>query len=310
MAKDSNTSSEPVVEKKVIKNFLQEKTIKVLPIEGGAKWSGLLANPDKVKNQPFLFDKAKRSYRAPLRPKYKGGGITPVLDNTKAIYTSRYPEEKLTEQQFFERVLDLELYPTSEFWRKHQKASIEIGKRGRDLDLSNPWDYIAYKILLTNKSKVAQSYESRFDRASYQLYMVDAGEKINKEAEAAELKIRAYGKLEELVNSVEKMKDFLSVSGLSVPANADEKFLKVECLKRAENPKEFLDILEDEFYEDKLFIAKAVKAGSLRRISPERYALDNGAEIGDTVNVIRYFRDPKNSEMKIRTQTQVRNYFN
>ena len=57
-------------EKVVFGTFLQDRIVAVKPVESGGKWSTLLVANQDNKKDPFLYNKAKRSYQVPLNSEH------------------------------------------------------------------------------------------------------------------------------------------------------------------------------------------------------------------------------------------------
>ena len=107
----------------------------------------------------------------------------PILSSTKTYKNVLTNDEK----DFLEQALRLEknalsVYnTTNNFWQSY-KVKINT-KEGLHLDLSNPEDYIKYKVLLANNDFVAPSVQERIDRPkkSYQFEMVSENNEVDME---------------------------------------------------------------------------------------------------------------------------------
>lgn len=309
---DSNQEEAPVVETPVkeeepLKNFLEDRRIKVVPVQAGGRWAELLMQGEERKNEPYLFNKVKRSYQVPLRPVDQGGGLHRVLDNFKPFKTVQYPNETLTEQQYFEKVLGVDLNPLlpaeTNFWRTDKRSRVVMDKKGIVLNLMNEMDMLKYKILLTNKKKIAPSPELQDRRATYQFMLLDENAMVMQNAIEADLKSNAAIKYAEISQSEQTMLDFFKVLGKGTPVKVDANWLKAEIFKLVEfDPKLFLSYANDPYYRDKIRIHDGVQLGVLKKIKENLYALDNGFEIGSMNDVISYLNNPENESIKARIQ--------
>jgi hypothetical protein len=298
----------PKKPEKVLHNYLQNKRIKVVPVGAGAKWSNLLVGGEEKRKDPFLFDKIKRSYQVPFKAAKSGGGLHTVLDNTIPRYTVQYPNEKLTEQQFFEKVLGVDLNPLlpreTNFWMTDKRSRVVIDKKGLVLDLKEVMGMLKYKILLSNRKKVAPSPEMQNQRASYEFMLVDESVKMNKMAAEADLKSKAMIKYAQITQSTKTMLDFIKVTGKGFPTNPEEVWLKSEIFKMCDtDPRLFLSYAEDDYYELKILIHDGVKVGALRKLKDNLYSLDNGYEIGTLNDTITYLSQPDNQAIVARIET-------
>ena len=301
--------------KKEYGSYLENRKVRILPVESNGKWASLLVKGEERKKDPFLYNKVKRSLDCPLNPQRLGGGIKRILDDSKRVLIKKYETEYphgMTQQEFFEKELEVNLNPSlpieDNFWRsdRAKRNKVFLTKEGLILSLSNSLDMLKYLILLANEQKVAPNYESRRLKASYEWMLVDEGKVISAKVEKAETKAKAYTKFAEVISSEASMVDFIKSLGRTVPANRTTDWLKSEVLKVIENdPNYFLTIIEDPYYKDKVFIQDAVEAGSIRRMGDKRYVLDNGVELGDIVSVINWVNDPDNQEAKFRIKNQI-----
>lgn len=303
----------PVV-KKPVKNFLENKVIIVKPVQAGGRWAELLVKGEEMKDEPFMFEKIKRSYQVPLRPRAQGGGLHRVLDNTHKFETPQYPGERLTEEEFFERELSADLNPLlpkeQNFWRIDKRARVTMDKRGLTLQLSNIMDMLRYKILKSNKRKIAPSPELANTRASYEFLLLDKSLQTIKVAEKADLEVKAALRFAEISQSNKTMRDFMKVQGKAVPTNADPNWLKAEIYKVVkQSPTTFLNYADDPYYNDKILIADGLSVGVLKRVKDNHYCLDNGADIGTMTDLITYLNIPENQviRMKIEELYKLRN---
>ena len=288
-------------------NWLPKKIIVVKPVQAGARWAELLVKGEDKRNEPFMFNKIKRSYQVPLRPATQGGGLHVLLDNSKRYYTPQFPNEALTEQEFFEKLLGTNLNPllpvAENFWRVDKRSRVTMDKRGLRLDLSNVLDNLKEKILRSNKRKIAPSPELQDTRASYEFMLLDESVQVDKLAEIADLKTSAAIRFAEIAQSEKTMLDFIKVKGGGAPHNADAKWLKGEIYKIVEgDPKLFLSYANDPYYNDKVLIYDAVQLGVLRKVKENQYTSDSGATIGSINDVITYINDPQNEIIKLRVQ--------
>ena len=303
-----------VVEKKTVwSSYLENRTVEVKPIESSGKWKKLLVAGQDLTKEPFMFNKVKKSFQVPLVSARHGGGIKTILDDIerKMIkkYVQKYPEG-MTERQFFEEELgaDLSPYNSSEtnFWRINKKSRVTLTKQGLALDLNTALGMLRYKILLSNHNLISPSYEDRKKRATYEFMIVSQGKLISKKAEAGKLKTKAFAEYGKIVSSDSNMKGFIRALGRTVPANYNSDWLETEILQvLEESPAGFLRIVQDPTYKGRIFMQQAVEAGAVKKMNDRRYTLDNGIEIGDLQQALRWMDDPENQDMYMRVKTQV-----
>jgi hypothetical protein len=300
---------EEVEEEKIpLHNYLSNKRIKVIPVQAGARWSGLLANGEEKKKDAYMYNKVKRSYQVPFHTANKGGGLHKVLDNMIPRKTVQYPNEELTEQQFFEKLLGADLNPLlpkeSNFWRTDKRSRVVMDKKGLVLDLADTMGMLRYKILKTNAKKIAPSPELQNSRGSYEFMLVDESVQVNKMADQADLKSKAYIRYAEVAQSTKTMEDFMKSTGKGLTSNPDPIWLKTQIFKMVEeDPRLFLSYANDDFYETRILIHDGVKCGALAKIKEDLYGLDNGHEIGNINDTITYLTQPENQPIVARIHT-------
>lgn len=133
------------------------------------KPSNLVSNPKHVL-YGGMAENASRTYTV---PRLSSGGFVNVLTND--------------EKAFLEAELQLEFNAlsvhrkTDNFWDDSNDKGISrvrLLKQDTILDLSNPEDYIRYKILLANKDFIAPSLQVLSDapKASYEYVIISEGE--------------------------------------------------------------------------------------------------------------------------------------
>ena len=298
--------------KVVYGTFLQNRIVAVKPVESGGKWSTLLvAGQDKSKD-PFLLNKVKRSFQVPLNSANLGGGVKVILDDQVRVKIQKYMESHpngMTQKEFFEKELGVDLNWSKQennFWRTDRRGRVILTKEGMSLNLNLPLDMLKYLILLANKSAVSPSYEDRTLKATYEFMMVDEAKVTTKKLEEATLKSQAYIKFAEITNSKKSTVGFIKSLGRTIPATASIEWLKGEVLNIVDtNPKYFLEIVNHEQYDERIFVQEAVEAGAIIRKSDKRYTLDNGAELGELTDTINYLLNPDNQEVKLRIKAKI-----
>jgi hypothetical protein len=72
-------------EKVVYGSFLQDRIVSIKPVESSGKWSNLLVQGQERSKDPFLLNKAKRSYQVPLNSEVGGGGVKIIFDDQNQL---------------------------------------------------------------------------------------------------------------------------------------------------------------------------------------------------------------------------------
>jgi hypothetical protein len=299
--------------KKAYGTFLQSRVVSVKPVESNGKWSTLLVANQENKKDPFLYNKAKRSYQVPLNNSAMGGGVLVILNDERRVLIQKYEEsfpKGMTEKEFFEKELGADLNPTLEanknFWRTDKRGRVYLTKEGLTLNLSLPLDMLKYKILLSNKTLISPSYDDRILKATYEFMIVDENKLNVQKLAEAEVEANAYVKYAEVTNSKASTIGFIKSLGRAIPATATEQWLKIEVLNvLKKDPQYFLDIVNHPMYNERIFVQESVEAGAVLRKGEKRYTLDNGVELGDLTDVVNYFANPENQEVKMRIKAKI-----
>lgn len=300
-------------EKVVYGSFLQDRIVSVKPVESSGKWSNLLVQGQERSKDPFLLNKAKRSYQVPLNSEISGGGVKVILDDQKRVKIQKYIESYpngMTQKEFFEKELGVNLNPTlkqeDNFWRTDRRGRVVLTKEGTTLNLNIALDMLKYLILLSNKMLISPSYEERTLKATYEFMIVDESKVTTMQLEEADIKAKAYIKFAEITNSKKATIGFIKSLGRTIPATATEDWLKREVLNVVDNnPKYFLEIVNHPQYNERIFVQEAIEAGAIIRKGEKRYTLDNGAELGDLTDTVNYLLNPDNQEVKLRIKAKV-----
>lgn len=301
------TAPVQAVESTPVKNFLEARKVSVKPIAREGKWASIFE--DDRPNDPFMFDTAKKSYPLPN----KAGTLqkVSVLDAYEKVATMQYPNELITEQEFFERQLfkkpgDLSVYNNeSQFWKEFR---VMIPKTGITLDLKDPIDMLKYKVLLACRNHIAPNWESRLMKAGYEFVIIDEGTKVSAEKEKGEVEDAATLEYLKIKDSAEKLKDVLRLQGFVTSENFRLDALQNEVRRFAKNtPKAFLDIIKDPLFEEKILIKNALKVKALETPKPGQYALPGGVILGSERETITYLNDPENFAIRQRIINQIEN---
>jgi hypothetical protein len=300
-------------QKTVYGTFLQNRLVSVKEVESSGKWSTLLVKGQEKQKDPFMYNKVKRSYQVPLNSELKGGGVKVILDDQKRVKIQKYMESfpnGMTQKEFFEKELGVDLNPTSEadknFWRSDRRGRVVITKEGMTLNLNQSLDMLKYLILISNRMLISPSYDERTLKATYEFMIVDESKVTSQKLEEANVKSQAYIKFAEVTNSRASIIGFIKSLGRTIPATATDEWLKGEVLNVVDNsPKYFLEVVDHPQYNERIFVQEAIEAGAIIRKGEKRYVLDNGAELGDLNDTINYLLNPDNQESKMRIKGKI-----
>lgn len=269
--------------KKEINFTLPDETVTVRYIKR-KKGMASNVNDDHVISGGMLNGAIKK-FQAPL---LKNGSIANVLTKDEKTVL-----EDLTG-------IDLSVY--GDFWTTH---FVSLFKDDNLLDLSNPLDYISYKILYFLKDDVAKTWSERNEKQTYQFVMVKGDEEMVEKKAGFDNKKEAfklYGKIEE---DKEKLIGVLRLL-TNKPISSDSKLNWLQT--RVEEfidtkPSLFVEIVKDKSLDTKLLLNAAVdskvvlKKGN-KYISADGLELCENGQIPTFDNAISYLNNVKHQDVR------------
>lgn len=193
---------------------------------------------------------------------------------------------------------------------------VPLRKQPNYLDLSDPNDYIKYKVLLANKDYIADSLRTLEDnrKATYQYVLVEEGEETNKANRNMSFTMQAYmefGKIQDDYDTIKILVEILEGKPVSNKT-------KIEYLKERINTliqrdaKVFVRTAQDVLLPTKILIKKAIEEGVISNRGGLLYMKNDGTPLcGDneepTMNVAAKFLNlPKNQTLKFSIESKVK----
>jgi len=286
------------MEKKKEGFSLPSKKVTVVPVR---RSGGLV--PIGHEND-FLFKHSAVEYNVP-RQQRNGELADPLTDEERTYFESKDSGLSLERG-------DLSIHKKDRnYW---STFTVKLDKNVLELDLSNPMDYIRWKVLLVNKDHVAPSEAEKFNKGTYKFAIVEEGAQEVAKAKVAVTKKDAYILLGTLLDSATKMKNFLGVYNSTKPGtkkiapNASLEFLQIETEKALEeNMSSFIEILRDKNYDTKILINQAMTAKALVREGLTYKTLE-GLTIGDSLqDVVGFFGNKVNTEEVLKIKARIEN---
>lgn len=244
------------------KGYLSKEKVILKPVIRGGK---MITDPAHIGY--FMFDGASVLYSLP--------------EDSRGILINPFSNEE--ERKFFESALDVDLNvhkKKDNFWHTFyvrvtkDAAFMEYGIK---FDLSDPMDALRVKIL-KKQQEIADGWDNRYEHPEYKFVLVPENyEDLSnmKELDENQKLWTFYGSIKD---SSKKMVDFLSIylitkkSSGEVPSNPSNEYLATEIKKAFTEDKDIvLKIIDDPDSAIKLFIAKAVRVGSIQRAGLANY---------------------------------------
>lgn len=263
------------------------------------KQTGMVTNPKHV----LYGGMSENAIKTFVVPRLSSGNFVNVLTDS--------------EKAFLEEIMGLEynalsVYKkTDNFWDDANDlgiSKVKLRKQDNYLDLSNPEDYIRYKILLANKDYIAPSLQVLQDspKVTYQFVIIAEGEE-NKSAKdnmSNTMKCyKEYGKVEDDVFTLRTIVE--TIDGRPTAPNVKLEFLqtKINNLIQADS-KIFLKVITDPLLSTKVLIKRSIEAGLISNRGNFLYLRKDNTplcESGEepTLNMAaKYLNSPKHQEIK------------
>lgn len=271
------------------------------------KPSNLVSNPKHIL-YGGMAENASRIYTV---PRLSSGALVNVLTND--------------EKAFLEEELQLEINALSvhrkvdNFWDDSNDSGISrvrLLKQDTILDLSNPEDYIRYKILLANKDFIAPSLQVLQDapKASYEYVLIIEGEETKvaqKNMSATMMCYKEFGKIENDIDTLRVIVETLD--GRPTAANVKLEFLQTKANELIQgDSKLFLRVITDPMLPTKVLIKKAIEAGLISKRGTFLYLRSDNTPLCEaneepTLNVAaRYLNNPKHQDIKFALEAKLK----
>lgn len=239
--------------------------------------------------------------------------VVPILSNGryKNILTN-------DEKDYLEKALGLDsnalsVYKTeNNYWDNYK---IRIDKEGMKLNLSDPQDYIRYKVLLANSDVIAPSVQERIERpkATYRFELVRLGEEASMESMKMNATMESYkefGKIEGDVDTMRVLVELLDGRPYSKTENAVFFRARINTLIQ-QDAKRFLQYIKDPLLHTKMIIRRSVELGKVSMKNDYYYLASDGSPLCEqneksTLAVAaRFLNQPANQEIKFLLESEV-----
>lgn len=229
------------------------------------------------------------------------------------------------EKAYLEEIMQLEYNALSiykkenNFWDSSNDSGISkvrLTKQDTYLDLSNPEDYIRYKILLANKDIIAPSLQVLQDmpKASYKYVLIAEGDEdkaANRTMSATMESYMEFGKISEDVDVLRVIVETLD--GRPTAPNVKLEFLKNKVNQLIQgDSKMFLKVVKDPLLQVKVTIKKAIEAGIISKRGDYLYLRSDNSplcEINEepTLNIAaRYLSSPRHQDTLFAIQAKLK----
>lgn len=267
------------------------------------KETGMVNNPKHI----FYGGISENSSRIFTVPLLTNGQYVNVLTN----------EEKA----FLEESMGLDYNALSihlrenNFWENY---SVRLTKAEFYLDLSNPNDYIKYKVLLANKDFIAGSIKILQDtpKVSYQYVLISEGEEASNASKEMSVTMQSYlefGKVQDDINILRLIIE--TIDGRPTSPSSKIEFLQSQINKLIQaDSKLFLRTIKDTYLPFKVLIKQAIEAKIISKRGDYLYLSQDNSPLCEnneepTFNIAaKYLSAPKRQELKFTIEAKVKAY--
>ena len=268
--------------------------------------NSLLTNPKHIL-YGGMAEGAKKTY---VVPRLSSGTFVNVLTKAEKAFLEEYMGLEYNALSVFNK--------NNNFWDDSNEegiSSVTLLKQDNILNLSDPEDYIRYKILLANKDYIAPSLQELQDRPkpTYQFVIISTGDetKMAKKNMSATMQCyKEFGKIEDNIDILRLIIE--TIDGRPIASNTKLDFLQTRAndLIQADS-KLFLKVISDPMLSTKVLIRKSIDKGYIIRRGNYHYIKDGNlplCEVNEepTLNMAAKFLNlPKNQEIKFSLEAKV-----
>ena len=231
-----------------------------------------------------------------------------------------------SEKSFLEEYMGLEYNALSiykkpddeNFWNDANANGINkvvLIKGDNYFDLSNPQDYIKYKILLANKNIICPSLTTLKEtpKATYRFVIIAEGEESKQAKTNMNNTMRCYkeyGKIEENIDLLRMIVE--TIDGRPTAPSVKLEFLQNKCNTLIQNdPKKFLSVITDPLLSTKSLIKLSIENGSIANRGNYLYLRSDNTPLCEpneepTLNfAAKYLNAPKHQDILFALQAKL-----
>lgn len=243
--------------------------------------------------------------------------VVPVLRSTSKYKNVLTNDEK----DYLEHILGLDsgalsVYKTENNYWDNYTVMIQNAKDGLMLDLSDPEDYIKYKVLLANNEFIAPSVQERMDRpkATYKYELVRTNEENDMAGAKVDAKKACYKEFDKIDGDFNTMRVLVELmDGRPYGANTSIEFFRSRIDTLIEkDPKALLRAITDQYLHAKVLLRCGTEKGTISKRGDYYFLKDNTplCDAGEdpTLSVAaRYINLPAHQDIKFLLEAEVGN---
>lgn len=253
---------------------------------------------------------AEGSSRTYVVPRLRSGQYVNVLTDNEMAYLEKAMRLEPGSLSIYNK--------RDNFWddsNEHGLGPVTLHKQNNYLDLSDPIDYIKYKVLLANKDEICPSLQELEDRpkATYRFVIVNENAETQLNLTKNDAKRESYIKYGAICNDNDTLRTILEIlTGRPIGSGTKLDFLQAKTMDEIEkDPRRFLQTIKDELLPAKVLIRKAVEAGIVTRRNDLYYyegtPMCNDGEDSTLTNAAKYISNIKRQELKYSFEAKLKN---
>ena len=186
------------------------------------------------------------------------------------------------------------------------------------LDLSDPLQYLQYKVLMTNSAAnggmVAPSWQDRLESGTYRVALVHEGQQNVEKVKRGDMMKKAYKYVSKIDSSSEDMFDFLTIYFLEASKSKrpsddwDKDTLFSEIQDLIDNDLNgVIKIIDDaKNYDYKLLVHRGLKVGALVMRNGNKIETVDGIPVGTGLTqAIQWFKDDRHQDEYLTLKNQI-----
>lgn len=244
-----------------------------------------------------------------MLPNAKKKFCAPIQASNGAIVNVLTKEEK----KYLESVTGLNLSVYGDFWKTFY-VTLRKDDSSNLLELSNPVDYLKYKLLLALKDDIAPSWDRRNDSQGYQFVITRDGEIQNEKKAKLDVKkeaFKAYGKIED---DKEKLVGVLKLlSNQPISSNSELEWIQGKVEEYVDSsPTAFLNVMNDPYLKTKVLINKGIEQKLIIK-KGNKYETVDGLELAEEgqvpsfINAVKYLENPRHQDVYLLLEAKINN---
>jgi hypothetical protein len=265
------------------------------------KESGIVTNPKHI----LYGGMAENAVKYFTVPQLESGKLVNILTDD--------------EKEFLEDIMGLEFNALSIYKKENNYWSnkqVRLLKQDNILDLSDPEQYIKYKILLANKDEIAPSLQALQDmpKATYKYVIIKEGEETSNARQEMSATMQAYmeyGKYEKDADTLRTIIE--TIDGRPLALNTKIEFLQTKINKLIQaDAKLFLKVITDPLLSTKVLIKRAVEGGLIANRGGFFYLREDNSPLcsnkeDPTFNIAaKFLASPKNQALKFSIEAKLK----